>query len=212
MFIGHFAVAYLLIALFPSVPPLVVLLGVSFPDLLWPVLVITGKEKVTIDPDNPLQGSIRFTSYPFSHSLVTGTVIAAVPGLIIGYLVSPVAGIVFVAASASHWLLDVVTHIRDLPVIGMGKDMHVGLGLWNYPRLTFVFELLFYVVITVIVVKPALVVPLLILGLIFHMINANSFLGFSRTNPFSTPWSYAVSAFIGFAVFLGIANAILTGI
>ena len=164
MFIGHFAVAYLLIALFPSVPPLVVLLGVSFPDLLWPVLVITGKEKVAIDPETPLQGAIGFTSYPFSHSLVTGTLIAAIPGLFIAYLVSPLAGIVFVAASASHWLLDVITHIRDLPVLGMGRDVKVGLGLWSYPRSAFVLELLFYVVITVLVVKPGMAIPLLLLG------------------------------------------------
>jgi hypothetical protein len=212
MFIGHFAVAYLLIALFPSAPPLVVLLGVSFPDLLWPVLVLTGRENVTIDPDSPLQDRIRFTRYPFSHSLVTGTLIAAVPGLFIAYLVSPMAGIIFVAASASHWLLDVITHIRDLPVLGMGSDVKVGLGLWSYPRSAFVLELLFYVVITVLVVKPAIAIPLLLLGFVFHMINANSFLGFSKKNPFGTPRSYAIIAFIGFFVFIGIANGILTGL
>jgi hypothetical protein len=211
MFIGHFAVAYLFIALFPSVPPLVVLFGVSFPDLLWPVLVITGREKVTIDPASPLQSAIRFTSYPFSHSLVTGTLIAAIPGLAIAILVSPLAGIVFVAASASHWLLDVITHIRDLPVLGMGRDRWIGLGLWNYPRPAFFLELLLYVAITVLVVKPGMVVPLLLLGFTFHLVNANSFFGFSRKNPFSTPQSYALLAFIGFFVFIVIANWILSG-
>ena len=205
MFIGHFAVAYLLIALFPSVPPLVVLLGVSFPDLLWPVLVITGKENVTIDPETPLQGAIEFTSYPFSHSLVTGTLIAAIPGLFIACLVSPMAGIIFVAASASHWLLDVITHIRDLPILGMDRDVKVGFGLWSYPRSAFILELLFYVAITVFVVKPGMVLPLLLLGFAFHMINANSFLGFITKNPFKTPRSYALAAFLGFFVFIGIA-------
>ncbi|MEN6611070.1 MAG: hypothetical protein ABFC24_09510 [Methanoregulaceae archaeon] len=212
MFIGHFAVAYILIALFPSVPPLVVLLGVSFPDLLWPVLVLTGKEKVAINPETPLQGEIRFTSYPFSHSLVTGTLIAAVPGLVIGYLIGPVAGVLFIAASASHWLLDAITHIRDLPVLGMGRDTKVGLGLWNYPRSAFVLELLFYGAITVFVVQPAIVVPLLVLGVVFHLINANSFLGVIKTNPFKTSRSYALAALLGFLAFIGGANAILTGI
>lgn len=204
MFIGHFAVAYILIALFPAVPPLVVLFGVSFPDLLWPVLVLAGKEKVTVSPDSPLQKSIGFTSYPYSHSLVTGTLIAAVPGLVISYFVSPLAGAVFVAASASHWLLDVVTHIGDLPVLGTKKDVRVGFGLWNYPRPAFVLELLFYVIITVIVVPSALVVPLLALGLLFHLVNANSFLGFSKKNPF-TAQGYAVAAIFGFLAFIGAA-------
>ena len=147
MFIGHFAVAYLLIALFPAVPPLVILTGVSFPDLLWPVLVLTGKETVTVSPDSPLQNAIRFTSYPYSHSLVTGSLIAAIPGLFIAYFVSPAAGILFVAASASHWMLDVVTHLKDLPVLGFGKDMRVGFGLWNHAKAAFVLELAFYTVI-----------------------------------------------------------------
>jgi len=212
MFIGHFAVAYFLLALFPSVPPLVVLFGVSFPDLLWPVLVLTGREKVTINPDTPLQGAVRFTSYPYSHSLVTGTLIAAVPGIVIGMLVSPLAGIVFVAASASHWILDAVTHVHDLPVTGMGRDRKVGLGLWNAPRAAFVIELLFYAVITVLVASPAIVIPLLVLGLAFHLINANSFLGFSRKNPFRTARSYAISALVGFLVFIGIAAAIFASV
>ena len=37
------------------------------------------------------------------------------------------------------------------------------------------------------------------------MINANSFLGFMKKNPFKTPRSYALAAFIGFFVFIGIA-------
>lgn len=208
MFIGHFAVAYLLIALFPAVPPLVILTGVSFPDLLWPVLVLTGKETVTVSPDSPLQKATRFISYPYSHSLVTGSLIAAVPGLFIGYFVSPAAGILFVAASASHWLLDVVTHLKDLPVLGFGKDRKTGFGLWNYPKTAFVLELAFYTVITVLVVQPALVIPLLALGCAFHLINANSFLGFSRKNPF-TARSYAVLAIFGFLAFIGGANWII---
>jgi hypothetical protein len=186
MFIGHFAAAYLLIALFPSVPPLVILFGVSFPDLLWPVLVLTGKEKVTV------------------------SLIAAIPGLFTAYFVSPLAGIVFVAASASHWFLDVVTHMKDLPVLGTGRDIKVGLGLWNYPRSAFVLELVFYTVITVLVVQPVMVIPLLALGFAFHLINANSFLGFSRKNPF-TPRNYAVAALFGFLTFIGIAAWIFAG-
>jgi hypothetical protein len=210
MFIGHFAVAYLLIALFPSVPPLVILVGVSFPDLLWPVLVLTGKEQVRINPDSPLQNAIGFTRYPYSHSLVTGSLIAAIPGLLIAYLISPVAGVVFVAASASHWLLDVITHLRDLPVLGTDKDIKVGLGLWNYPKSAFVLELAFYTLVVILVVKPALVIPLLLLGLVFHLINANSFLGFIRKNPF-TARSYAILAFAGFFAFIGIAAWIYAG-
>ena len=63
MFIGHFAVAYVFIRFFPGVPPLIPLLGVGFPDLLWPFLILSGIEKVSIDPESPLQNRIKFTSY-----------------------------------------------------------------------------------------------------------------------------------------------------
>lgn len=64
--------------------------------------------------------------------------------------------------------------------------------------------------ITVLVVQPAMVVPLPALGLAFHLLNANSFLGFSRTDPF-TPGSYAFAALAGFLTFTGVADWILAG-
>src|SRR5260370_28938992 len=53
MFVGHFAIAFLLWRLFPQVPLPVVLIAVSFPDLLWSLLVPAGIEKVRINPEQP---------------------------------------------------------------------------------------------------------------------------------------------------------------
>jgi hypothetical protein len=211
MFIGHFAVAYFLIALFPGIPPLVPLLGVSFPDLLWPVLVLAGKEKVKIDPATPRQEGIVFLSYPWSHSLVTGTLIAVIPAAIFGYFFGPAAGIVFVVASASHWLLDAVVHNKDLPVLGFGRETTVGAGLWKSGPAAFFIELAFYTALTLIFAPAGTVVPLLVLGLAFHLINANSFFGFSKDNPFKTPRAYAVSCLFGFLAFILVANLIFSG-
>ena len=62
MFIGHFAIAFILIILFPQVPVWVPLVGVSFPDLLWGVLILVRKEEVVVNKDSPLQRSIVFKS------------------------------------------------------------------------------------------------------------------------------------------------------
>jgi len=43
-----------------------------------------------------------------------------------------------------------------------------------------------------------LIVPLLAVGAIFHVLNANSFLGFTKTNPFKTDRAYAVLPLVGF--------------
>ena len=208
MFIGHFAFAYVLIRLFPGVLPMIPLLGVDFPDLLWPFLIISGIEKVSIDPESPLQNHIKFTSYPYSHSLVLGTLIACVVGLGLAYFTSPLAGLVFVAASASHWLLDATVHLKDLPVLGFGPDRKFGFGLWNRPKTAFILEYLFYAVLTALTF-PSKLMPLLVVGTIFHLINANSFLGLTKTNPFKSPNAYAMLALVGILAFSLAANFII---
>ena len=131
MFIGHFAAAFLLAVAFPRSPVLIILIAVSFPDLLWGILVPLGAEKVRVDPGSPLQRTIQFQSYPYSHSLLLTNAFALVIGLILAAIVrNPLVAVVFVIGSASHWLLDTIVHLRDLPVLGFsGRDSKVGLGL-----------------------------------------------------------------------------------
>jgi len=210
MFIGHFAVAYILISLFPGVTPLVPLSGVSFPDLLWPFLVFAGIEKVSVNPKTPLQKGIMFLSYPYSHSLLTGALIAAVPGLALAFFVHPLTGIVFVAASASHWIFDTVVHLKDLPVLGFGRDYKIGFGLWRWGGIAFAVELIFYVLVTILIMPEGYMLPLLALGVFFHAINANSFFGFTRKNPASSPRAYALLALVGFLAFIFLANLVVS--
>lgn len=210
MFIGHFAVAYLLLALFPSVPPLVLLIGVSLPDLVWPILVFCGIEKVDADPASPLVKDVSFLHYPYSHSLVIGGMIACLFGAVVAYLFIPLAGALFIVAAISHWLLDLVMHKPDLPVLGFGSgDKKLGYGLWNRPGTAFAIEFLLYVVVTVLVMPIGLIVPLVILGTVFHLINANSFFGFiPRRQAHSTKIDAAL-ALIGFTAFVVLANTVI---
>jgi len=211
MFIGHFAIAFLLGSLVPSVPLLVFLVGVSFPDLFWPLLVLAGVEKVKVNRDSPLQKDIEFESYPLSHSLVLTTVIAFLVGLVIAwYLNNPLVAPFFAIASASHWILDTIVHKKDLPVLGFSsKDVKVGFGLWKRGPLAFVVEYLFYAVIVIFTVPKNSILSILMLGAIFHLINLNSFFGLSKKNPFSNSKIYAVIALIGFAFFIFFAQIIL---
>ena len=209
MFIGHLSVAYVLIRLFPYVPALVLLVGVGVPDILWPILILIGVEHVIINPNSPLQKYIKFTSYPFSHSLVLTSVIVCVPAVVLALTVTPLAAVLFVAASASHWILDTIVHLRDLPIAGFGRDKKVGLGLWNRPRTAFVLEYALYAVVTILVIPANLIAPLLAVGAIFHLLNANSFLGFTKTNPFRTDRAYAFITLFGFVAMALIVNYVL---
>jgi len=200
LFIGHFAIAFLLILLFPQVPVWVPLVGVSFPDLLWGVLVLLRKEDVIIDRDNPLQKSIQFKRYPFSHSLVLTNVISLGIGGLLAVALGTLAVLpVFVLACASHWVLDTVVHLSDLPILGFDGDRKVGLGLWRWGKAAFLVELGLFVLFAVAFVKSSALLPILAVGVVFHGINANSFIGFSRRNPFPTPSAYAGVALLGFA-------------
>jgi len=200
-----------LIRLFPSVPPLVLLIGVGFPDILWPILILVGVEHVVINPNSPLQKFINFTSYPFSHSLVRMSIIACIPGVVLALTITPLAGILFVVASVSHWFLDAIPHLpNDLPITGLRRDKKIGLGLWKYPRTAFAFEYIFYAVITILAMPAKFVVPLLVVGAIFHLLNANSFLGFTKTNPFKTDRAYAAVTLIGFIGMSLVVNYVLT--
>ena len=203
MFIGHFAVAFLLAWLFPQTPLWVFLVAVSFPDLLWSVLVPFGVEKVRIDPNSPLQRNIGFEKFPFSHSLVLANVLSLLVGLVIGVGLGNVwIALFFVVGSASHWLLDAVVHLKDLPVLGFSSsDGKVGFGLWRWGVITFFVELVLYVAFAVAFVPYAKLGYALLLGILFHLVNANSFFGFSKKNTVRSSNGYAGLAFVGFAAF-----------
>jgi hypothetical protein len=210
MFVGHFAVAFLLWRLFPQVPLPVVLIAVSFPDLVWSVLVPAGVEKVKINPDTPLQKFVVFEKFPYSHSLVLGSVLSLPVGILIaGLLNNPLVVPIFVAGSASHWLLDTVVHLKDLPVLGFDGDRKVGAGLWKRGPLAFVVEYVFYVILTVFALSGLPLVYALTLGTVFHAINLPSFFGSNRKNSIKSSNGYAGLALLGFGFFTLIASLII---
>jgi len=210
LFVSHYAIAFALVLLFPQVPIWVPLIGVSFPDLLWGVLVLLGIEEVSISRDSPLQKAIVFKKYPYSHSLVLTGGISVVVGGVLSVALGSLATLpVFVIASSSHWLLDTVVHLPDLPVLGFDGDRKVGLGLWKWGRAAFLAELLFFILFAVVFVGTTELPRVLAVGILFHGINANSFLGLSKKNPFGSPTAYASVALVGFGAMSAILFAIL---
>ena len=209
MFIGHFAIAYILHYIFPSIPLWVALVGVSFPDLLWPILVMIGIEKVTVNPKSPLQKDLNFNSYPYSHSLVLTTAIAFVFGVPISILLNNSTILfIFPLLSASHWFIDAIVHRKDLPLLGFSKkDIKIGLGLWNHGKAAFILEYILYIISTIASVSGSAMLFLLGLGTLFHFINANSFLGLTKENPFGkSKYAYPIITLLGFGLFIILAT------
>lgn len=209
MFVGHLAVAFLLVSLFPTVDPLVAFVGVSYPDLLFGILLLAGVERVEIAGDSPLWTAVDFAAYPYSHSLVLGTIIAVGPALLIAGYSTPAAGAVFVTAVISHWLLDVVVHERDVPVRGFGADDRVGLGLWNYPRATFVGEFALYAAAVLLFLPADAWLAGLGIGAAFHLATVNAAFGFTDENPIATPGVFAIQILVGYGSMIAVLTAYL---
>lgn len=139
MFVGHLAVALAAKHTTPKTP-LAWLIGASFGlDLLWPILLLAGVERVAIDPGNTAFTPLNFESYPWSHSLLMVAGWAVIVGLAAFGRLKSAGGAVMVGALVlSHWVLDMITHRPDLPLWPDGPL--VGLGLWNSVAGTLVLE------------------------------------------------------------------------
>jgi len=140
MFIGHFGVG-LAAKKIDSKPSLGTLfLASQFIDLLWPIFLLMGIEKVQIEPGNTAMTPLNFISYPYSHSLFGVFVWAILLGVIYYMLkknfnTSLLLGLLVL----SHWILDLFTHRPDLQLLPW-SDFKMGFGLWNSIVLTIIIE------------------------------------------------------------------------
>jgi membrane-bound metal-dependent hydrolase YbcI (DUF457 family) len=145
VFIGHFAVGFAAKRLAPRASLGTLFFAAQFIDLLWPVLLLAGVERVAIAPGNTAFTPLDFEHYPWSHSLLA----VANWALLVGVTYFLIrhdrrTGIVLGLLVVSHWLLDLITHRPDLPL--WPGSQHVGLGLWNSVPGTLVLEIGVFVV------------------------------------------------------------------
>ena len=147
MFIGHFALGFGAKRAAPAVSLGTLFLACQLADLLWPTFVLLGLEVVAVKPGDTAFTPLDFVSYPYSHSLVALLLWGAVFGA--GYVLIRrsriAAGLVIGVLVVSHWVLDVLTHRPDMPVM-LGGAARLGLGLWNSVPATLTVELLLFAV------------------------------------------------------------------
>jgi membrane-bound metal-dependent hydrolase YbcI (DUF457 family) len=140
MFVGHLAAAFAGTAVSRRTSLTWFVAAVTLVDLIWPLLLMAGVERVRIDPGNTAFTPLAFESYPWTHSLLMGVVwgllLAAVARA--SGVTSAAAGLI-AALVVSHWVLDFVTHRPDLPLWPWPDGVY-GLGLWNSIAGTFAVE------------------------------------------------------------------------
>ena len=144
MFLGHFGLGMGAKRLNPKPSLGTLIMAAQFLDLLWPIFLLLGWERVTPMPNNPPLSSLDFTYYPYSHSLVFALGWSVVFGAI-SYAVRRDRGtaILLGVLVFSHWALDYLFHLHDLP-LSPWCDTKVGLGLWNSTAVTLSAEALLF--------------------------------------------------------------------
>lgn len=130
MFIGHYALALGAKRAAPRTSLGTLFAAASLADLLWPVFLLAGWERVRVTGGPDPFTRLTFDAYPVSHSLATlvlwGALFAWLYRARTAY--GRGAGVVALLV-VSHWVLDFVTHVPDMPLYPGGAK--VGLGLWN---------------------------------------------------------------------------------
>ena len=139
MFIGHFAASFAAKRVSPRTSLGTLIAAATFLDLIWPLLLLAGFEKVVVSPGITAFTPLDFTDYPISHSLLMAVVWGMAFGAVYFWRRRAVrASIVVGLLVVSHWVLDFLTHRPDLPLVPGGAEY--GLGLWNSVPGTIVVE------------------------------------------------------------------------
>lgn len=140
MFIGHFGVALAARKAAPRTSLGTLVMAAQFADLIWPVFLLLGLERVIISPGATAVTPLDFLYYPLSHSLLADIGWACLFAGIYQLVKRDARGAVCLwFVLVSHWMLDALSHQPDLPLYP-GSSTSVGLGLWNSIFWTVVVE------------------------------------------------------------------------
>jgi hypothetical protein len=141
--INHAATALVIKRIFKDVPIIWILISVQFMELIWVLLNFLGIEKIKTKETVKYVGDIYLQHMPYSHSVVSMTGIAVLSWLIIDKVFDrPEIGLAFGIGVASHLILDLITHDRDIPIAPFIDKPKLGLGLYaNLPILAFILEI-----------------------------------------------------------------------
>lgn len=143
MITGHFGLAAGVKKFAPRLPLWSLLLATFCLDLIFTVFSMFGLESFEpMNPAQPMYGEVIINAR-YTHSLVGALLISLLTGWIASLRWKKDGGIVIGAVVFSHWILDLLVHRPDLPILpgNLGHLPLLGFGLWDYPRASALFEL-----------------------------------------------------------------------
>lgn len=130
--INHAATALVLKRKFPSAPLFGLILATEAVEYLWVGLNVIGVEQTVIDQEMRSVADVHLVHMPFSHSIITSVLIAALAGLVVLWRGGKAMSAVSLAISLgvfSHVVLDLAVHAPDIAFAPF-VDGKYGTGLY----------------------------------------------------------------------------------
>lgn len=143
MFVGHYGVSFAAKRHASHLPLWIWFVAVQWMDIVWSLLVLPGIEKLRIVPGFTQANALDLYYMPYTHGLPGSIILSLILGVAVALFFPGNRGttiLVVAAASFSHWVLDLIVHVQDLPLYD--NTAKVGLGLWRHVLLSFPLELI----------------------------------------------------------------------
>ncbi|HUK41719.1 MAG TPA: hypothetical protein VLX11_11760 [Candidatus Acidoferrales bacterium] len=148
MGVGHLAAGLILKRVEPRINLGFLFFAALLSDFLLGVFYWAGLEHAYVPDDFPRLHYLRF-NFPYSHGLLATVFWSAMGFLLTKYFcrnhTGTRLGMMIALAVFSHFILDVVVHERELPLLGQESPL-LGFGLWNHLALAALLEIMLVVV------------------------------------------------------------------
>ena len=132
MFAGHVGAGLAIASAERRLNAGIFVLAACWLDLVLWALVATGVESATIPADYASRHFVLF-DFPYSHGLTASVAWSVLVALVVASTSTRSMRVALLVAAAvwSHWALDAIVHVAELPVAG-AESTRVGLGLWEH--------------------------------------------------------------------------------
>lgn len=138
--INHAATALLLTRRWPQVALLPALLAVQAMEILWVVLNLAGLEYLHTAPEVQSLADIHLVHQPWSHSLPMALLLSGLAFAGAALCGKKTWAWPLALAVFSHFVLDLLTHAQDLPLLPGILPQKLGSGLYQIPPLALLLE------------------------------------------------------------------------
>jgi hypothetical protein len=143
MVAGHFGFAAAVKSRERQVPLWALMLATVWLDIVFIPLFLAKIETIEVAPGTNGGYGSAIIHADYTHALLGTSLLAIVFGAVAAIPWGRRTGIVLGLVVFSHWLLDLIVHRPDMPLLpgGVGNLPRLGFGLWRYPLAAMIVEL-----------------------------------------------------------------------